>query len=240
MVRFYELDVCRGIAISMMILFHVLWDLLYFQFLSIDLYHGFWKLFQVATATLFLLIVGISAALSAKNLNFSQRLKKFSLRSAKILSLASVITLITYFFMRDNYIFFGILHLIGVSIFLSSFFIRFKYANLIFGIVLITLGNILNQLTFSFKWLVWLGFEYNGLTTVDYYPLILWFGVVLIGIFLGKTFYENDKRIFGWQQIPENRFFIIFSYLGRHSLVIYLIHQPILFGLTYFIHYIIT
>lgn len=233
MARFYELDVSRGIAIVMMIVFHLLWDLDYFQFISIELYHGFWKLFQVATATLFLLIVGISAVMSAKNLNLLQRLKKCSARSAKIVGIAGIITGVTYFFMPDNYIFFGILHLIGISIFLSSFFVRLIYTNLIIGIVLIIIGNLLKQLTFSFKWLVWLGFEYGSLSTVDYYPLLLWFGVILIGIFLGNILYNHDKRLFRWLQIEENRFFTIFSYLGRHSLVIYLIHQPILFGLLY-------
>ncbi len=239
MKRYYEIDVIRGIAIVMMILFHLLWDLNYFEILSVDLYRGFWKLFQVATATLFLLIVGISTVLSLQHaLTFSQKIKKTAIRSLKLLSIALLITVVTYLFMSESYIFFGILHLIAVSIFLSIFFIPFFYLNLFLGVTLIILGNLLKTMTFNFSWLAWLGFQYEGLSTLDYYPVLPWFGVVLIGIFLGKYLYSNsvnslEERKYSWLSLIETRVKNILSYLGTYSLTIYLIHQPILFGVIY-------
>lgn len=66
---------------------------------------------------------------------------------------------------------------------------------------------------------------------VDYFPLLPWFGVVLIGIWLGNTAYSNGARRFrlpNWQ-VPALTFPL--GWLGRHSLTIYLIHQPLLFAL---------
>lgn len=249
MKRCYEVDVFRGIAIVMMIVFHLLWDLDYFEILFIDLYHGFWKLFQVATATLFLLIVGTSVVLSSQHQStFCQKIKKTTKRSLKLLSMALLITLTTYFFMPESYIFFGILHLISVSIFLSIFFMPFFYINLLLGVILIILGYLLKTMTFNFSWLAWLGFQYEGLSTLDYYPLLPWFGVVLIGMFLGKyLYYNHSNRMYSNKVhfheenkhsgliIKETRVYNILSYLGKHSLIVYLVHQPVLFGTIYLI-----
>ena len=67
MARFWELDFLRGIAISMMVLFHFLWDLNYFNLINIQLYEGFWGLFQKATALFFLLLVGALIAINKSN-----------------------------------------------------------------------------------------------------------------------------------------------------------------------------
>jgi len=64
MSRYPEIDLVRGIAILMMILFHTVFDLFFFRILPVEVYSGFWRYFALATASLFLLIVGISLTIS--------------------------------------------------------------------------------------------------------------------------------------------------------------------------------
>lgn len=227
--RILEIDLFRGIAIIMMIIFHFLWDLIFFYNFNINLSKGFWNLFQISTAGLFLLLVGISVVISDsnKNVSFIKYLKK----GLKIFFLGLIITLITIFIFPDNFIVFGILHLIGLSIILSYFFRKFKYLNLFFGFIIIILGYIIKKISINFNLFYFLGFSSNQFNSLDYFPIFPWFGLVLIGIFIGNTFYLNSKSKF---KVPNLSKFILvkpISFLGRHSLIIYLFHQIVLYGL---------
>ncbi|RIK33561.1 MAG: hypothetical protein DCC55_34725, partial [Chloroflexi bacterium] len=65
------------------------------------------------------------------------------------------------------------------------------------------------------------------------FPLIPWFGVVLLGVFLGNTFYGQQGRLVplpDWPAAPPAR---LLQFLGRHSLTIYLIHQPLLVAILF-------
>jgi uncharacterized membrane protein len=68
---------------------------------------------------------------------------------------------------------------------------------------------------------------------VDYYPLLPWFGVALLGIFAGYSLYPQGQPQFGWPDVSKIPFVQSLRFLGRHSLLIYLIHQPILIGLLF-------
>jgi uncharacterized membrane protein len=95
----------------------------------------------------------------------------------------------------------------------------------------IGLGFYVEDLRSSDPWLLWLGIKQVGRSMVDHYPLIPWFGLALLGVFAGQTLYPNGQRRFAlqdWSCSPPVRGL---AFLGRHSLPIYLIHQPILFGL---------
>jgi uncharacterized membrane protein len=73
-----------------------------------------------------------------------------------------------------------------------------------------------------------LGFKPSQFYTVDYFPILPWFGVVLIGIFIGNTLYPFNKRRFKIKDISQLKFVKFFCFLGRKSLIIYFLHQPIL------------
>jgi uncharacterized membrane protein len=75
---------------------------------------------------------------------------------------------------------------------------------------------------------VWLGLKPANFYSFDYFPLLPWFGLLLIGIFLGNIFYPNGKRNFKIF-IPEGKVANIITFLGKNSLLIYFIHQPIIF-----------
>lgn len=234
--RFWEIDFLRGIAIVMMILFHSLFDLNFFNKLSINVGSGFWLVFARITAGIFIFLVGISMVLSyEKSLKQNKaNFKKYLLKGLKIFGYGLLITIITYLFLREGFVVFGILHFIGISIILSYFFLKLKKYNLFLGIFILILGFYLNKFAFNFNWLLWLGFIPNNLYTVDYFPLLPWFGLVLIGLFFGNLLYKEGKRNFNLN-IKENLLTRFFCFLGRNSLLIYLIHQPILVGLVYLI-----
>jgi uncharacterized membrane protein len=228
--RYREIDLVRGIAILMMILFHTVFDLYFFRILPIDIYSGFWRYFAFATASLFLLIVGISLTISrartASLKSGCQLALKFVYRGAGIFLLGLLVTVCTWLFLKEGFIVFGILHLIGISIMISPLFFRFKKSNIVLGLLWILIGFFLATRTGPI-WLLPFGIHPATFWSVDYEPIFPWFGVVLIGMGLGEYLYPEGVRSFTFPSIPE---IIVrpLAFLGRHSLIIYLIHQPII------------
>jgi uncharacterized membrane protein len=230
MSRYPEIDLVRGIAILMMILFHTVFDLFFFRILPVEVYSGFWRYFALATASLFLLIVGISLTISRARAASAKPgiplALKFVYRGAGIFLLGLLVTVCTWIFLGEGFIVFGILHLIGISIMISPLFFRFKKCNLVLGFLVITIGLVFATLTGP-VWLLPFGIHPATFWSVDYEPIFPWFGVVLIGMGLGEYLYPDGIRGFTLPQIPE---MVIrpLAFLGRHSLVIYLVHQPVI------------
>ncbi len=238
--RFWEIDFLRGVAMVMMVIFHSLYFLNYFTGYNFSLTLGFWHIFQTIIATIFLFLVGVSLTINysrAERIYSTKRLfLKYLKRGLIIFSLGLFITLMTRIFLGENFVRFGILHLIGVSIVLAYPFLKkLHFWNLWIGIVFVALGIYLKSITFDFSWLFWLLFiKTHYYHTVDYFPLLPWFGIVLIGLFFGRVFYPNYIRRFTLADISNFPIIKSFCFLGRHSLVIYFLHQPILIGILYF------
>jgi uncharacterized membrane protein len=144
-----------------------------------------------------------------------------------------LITAATWLFIGDGFIVFGILHFIGIAIILEYVFIRRKYLNLFLGIAFIAAGIYLMDFRFDFYDLLWLGFTPANFYTVDYFPLLPWLGIVSFGIFLGNTLYEKYVRQFKLPDLSNHWSVKVFGFLGKHSLLIYLIHQPIIIIILY-------
>ena len=223
--RFWEVDAARGVAIIMMIIFHLIYDLDFFNTIDFTLNKGFWFVFRRSIAISFLLLVGISMNLSyyqKENIFF-----KYLLRGLKIFGFGLCITLVTYIFLSNAYVRFGILHLIGLSIIITYFLLDFYVLNLFLGLFAITIGCIIGNIHVNIPWLFWMGLRDGHYPDIDYFPLFPWIGVIFIGLFLGKFLYRQKKRKFVMiRNCPK--FLDPLSFLGKHSLFIYLIHQPIL------------
>jgi len=232
--RFWEIDALRGAAIIMMVVFHFLFDLNYFSVYPVGVYTGFWWAFARATATVFILLVGISLTLSysrvRESMTSGQISMKYAIRGMSVFGYGLLITLATWVLLPSGVIVFGVLHFIGVGIMLSRPLLNRKWANLGFGIALICIGIWFYSLRFGFPWLLWLGLRPATFYTLDYFPLLPWLGVMLIGIFIGHRLYPGGR-----QRIKERSGPVVnqLSWLGRHSLFIYFIHQPILIALLY-------
>jgi len=227
--RFPGLDLTRGIAIILMILYHITYDLKYFGFIELGFPDWYWIWAPAIIGSLFLLVVGISLSISyaraKKKLSEKELRKKYFLRGAKIFALGLLVTVATWIYPRTGFIQFGILHLIGLSVILAIPFLDRKRDAVIGGIVAILIGLVLREMLFDFSWLLWLGFAPKGFYTLDYYPLFPWFGLVLIGLFIGKKIYPFGKKS---MELKENTVTKALSFLGRNSLIVYLAHQPII------------
>ncbi len=231
--RYPEIDTARGVAISMMILFHLLFDLNFFGLLIVNVYDGFWHFFGIATASLFLLLVGVSLTISRARAATSMDARgirlKFLKRGAFIFACGMLVTLATWLYLHEGYVIFGILQLIGVSVALAPLLLRTgKYA-ILWGAAFIAAGIVIAGIEGPF-WLLWAGVHPSAFASVDYTPLLPWLGVVLLGIAAGTWLYPGGMSKFGFRGL-EGKASGALQFAGRHSLVIYLVHQPVIVGI---------
>lgn len=234
--RFWEIDFLRGIAVVMMVIFHTLFFMRYFEMIQIDLYKGFMFVFHSVIPILFVGLAGISLSIQRDRKKSSIFLKSLK-RGGFVFFLGMLITLITYMGFERGTVIFGILHMIGASIIMGSVFARFRYLNLVIGLVSIIMGHIFLRNVLNFPWLLVFGFPYYGFYTFDYYPLFPWIGVLFIGMFVGKMIYPGGKRRF---ELGKMRSWMTpIKYLGRVSLWVYIIHIPVIFGAIYLMRMII-
>ena len=231
--RFWEIDALRGIAVVAMILYHFSYDLAFFAGLF-DV--GFFRsgLGLGAGRVLggsFVFLAGLSLTLSYGRTTASRPpgeglFRKYLSRGLRIFSYGMAITLVTWIFLPNGTIVFGILHLIGVSIILAYPFLTLKYPNVALGAACIAAGVLLRGLDVQSPWLVWLGTD-PTFFMLDYWPIFPWFGVMLLGVAAGNALY-GDRRKRAAPPIPRPRTVRPLAFLGRHSLTVYLVHQPVL------------
>jgi uncharacterized membrane protein len=228
--RFAEIDATRGIAILMMIVFHTVFDISFFGIAPVNVATGFWRFFAMTTASLFLIVAGISLVVShdrsSRNLAGFSLTKKFLARGLGIFALGLLITFVTWLYLHEGFIIFGILHLIGLSVMLSVLFFRFGKFNIVLGLLVLAGGFFIVNFSGPI-WLLPLGIMPASFSSVDYTPLFPWFGMVLIGMGVGEKLYSGNIRRYAFLQIPDP---IIrpLAFLGRYSLIIYLVHQPVI------------
>jgi uncharacterized membrane protein len=235
--RFREVDLLRGCAIILMVLYHLLFDLNYFAVYDIRVTSGFPLALARTSASLFLLLVGLSLTLSYSRSRLMGHEKGFFphllKRSIWILSQAVGVTLVTYLAIGRGFIVFGVLHLIGLSLLLAYPFLRLQKANFVFGVIFILLGKYLGDISVGFSWLLWLGLAPANFYSVDYFPVLPWFGVILLGMGLGGLLYPGYRRSFSLPDLSHSTIAEVLAYLGQNSLAIYLVHQPVIIALLY-------
>ncbi len=233
--RLWEVDTVRGIAIVLMIAYHFIFDLAFFGAYATNMYASSWQLVARSIGTTFILLMGISLTLTyhrlKPQLGQKQLFRKYLQRGAMLFGLGLVISVVTYFLLGRQFVVFGILHLLGIAAILSFPFLRSRWVSLAGGVAAIGLGAYLRSIDTLSPWLLWLGVPQFGRTMVDYYPIFPWFGIVLLGVFLGYTLYPRGSRRYALPDLSHTAPIRALGYLGKHSLLIYLIHQPILLGI---------
>ncbi len=228
------IDAARGLAVAAMIVYHFSWDMRYFGFIAADVAEDLgWRIFARLIAGSFIFIVGVSLVLAGRNgLNLDRYVKRLAI----LVAAAGAITLATWLVFPDNFIFFGILHHIALASVLGLAFIRaplpivLAASALCFAIPPLFAGP-----AFDHPALVWLGLASYFPRTNDFVPVFPWFGIVLAGIAAARLapalagvfpLAPAIRRSGEWAPAA-------LLWMGRHSLAIYLLHQPILFGLVY-------
>src|SRR3989344_4042287 len=187
MKRFWEIDATRGLAIVFMVLFNYAFALDYLGIYRIADGPLFWWLFPRIVGGAFIFVAGVSMMVSLSRSGRERQIK----RGLKIFVLGMAITAVTLAFTTAP-IYFGVLHLIGLSIMLGVFFANLGRLNLLLGAAMIVAGFYLQAFAFSTPWMLWAGFMPHGFTTLDYFPLLPWFGVFLLGVWAGKKFYRKN------------------------------------------------
>ncbi len=225
-VRIPAIDVARGVAIVAMIAYHTCWDLTYFGLARLNLFaDGFWLVTRDVILAAFLLLVGLGLTLATGEGVCWRRVAK---RTALIGGAAAAITLASLWFAPDAVIFFGALHHIALTSVLGLAFIRLPgWAVLAVAAVCLVAPGFLAAPLFDQDWLRWVGLGTLATRSNDYVPLLPWFGLVLAGLVLGRRL-ESLPGLAGWR--PEAPPMRGLEWAGRHSLLVYLVHQPLLLG----------
>lgn len=224
--RLIAVDVARGIAIAGVVLFHLVWDLEFTGLVSGIARHPAWLLFGHCLAGSFMVLVGVSLVLAHR-----ERVgwRAFARRLAVIVVSAVAITVATLLAFPGAFIYFGILHAIAVATLIGVVFLRVPaVASLAVGVVIVALPFFLHSTAFDSIWLAWAGFSAYPPPSNDYVPIFPWAGLTLIGVAATKWALAHgiDRRLPTYP--PQGPTAIALTWLGRHSLAIYLLHQPLL------------
>lgn len=227
--RIEAIDVARGVALLAMASFHFTWDLEFFGYIEgATTAHGLPRLYARAIASTFLFLVGVSLFLAHGG---GVRRRVFARRLAMVAGAAGLITLGTFLAMRDEFIFFGILHEIALASLLGLAFLRLPaLVTLLAAGFVIAAPHALRSAVFNQPGLWWVGLSTVNPRSNDYVPLFPWFGAVLLGIAMAKIAGHGKvlAAMARWTGPAPAR---PLAFLGRHSLVFYLLHQPVLLGL---------
>ncbi len=226
--RIWLIDMARSVALLGMVSFHLVYDLQMFGLVPPGTAaNGWFYLHARLVAGSFLALAGVGVWLSHGD---GIRWMAFWRRLAVISAAAALVTVATYLALPDFYVFFGILHCIALSSLLGLLFLRLPaLVTIAVGLGVIAASYVLPPLVaLDVAALRFVGLHNYGVNTVDFEPLLPWFGPFLIGLGASKALAPWWPRL---SRIRPTGLWAALAVPGRHSLAIYLIHQPILFGL---------
>lgn len=230
--RIWELDVLRGVSILGMVAVHLIYDLQTFFSLPFLADSQLFAIVKQWGGVLFLLISGICVTLG------SHPVRRGLIVFACGLVCSAVTAGMYALHMADKsiIIYFGVLHCLGVCMLLWPLLKRLPvWALGLVGLGLSVLGLwISGNVLVDFPWLIPLGLVPGDFVSSDFFPLLPNLGFFLVGAFLGKTLYRKKETLLP-RVNPANPVLAFFTLLGKWSLPVYLLHQPVITGLLYLI-----
>ena len=226
--RIWELDAFRGICIIGVVLVHFVYDLVeLYEIVDWD-YPRWFSYIKAYGGTLFIVLSGICVTLGSRSVK----------RGVIVVGGGMLCTAATYLMFRSGFdqsimIYFGVLHCLGCCMLLWPMYKALPWWALLFhGIILTAAGILINEIAAPQPWLVAVGFRLQGFASSDYFPLLPNLGFFLTGAALGRLLYKNKQSLI--PAVTEKTALVRpFCFCGRHSLWIYLIHQPVLAGICY-------
>lgn len=225
--RIWELDAFRGLCILGVVIVHAVYDLVDLYGI-IDWEYPLWfSIIKNWGGILFVVLSGICVTLGSRSVR----------RGVLVFSFGMVITAVTYGMYRLGFagvgiiIYFGVLHCLGICMLLWPVFKKLPWwALLILGIGFTALGFLFQDTVVQTKLLMPLGLCWDGFNSSDYFPLFPNLGYFLLGAAAGRTVYQKKQTLL--PKVDPNRGILKFLLAcGKHSLWIYLLHQPILSGI---------
>lgn len=227
--RVTAVDALRGGALCLMFVYHFAFDLRYYGITRSDFEHDpFWLSFRALIVGAFMALVGVSLVL-AKQAHSTPR--HFWGRIAIIVACALLASAATWVLFPTTFIYFGILHAIAVASVLAWPLASRPRAAFVIGVAIIVAGIAWSHPLFNARPLSWIGFVTAKPATEDYVPVAPWAGVVALGIAVGHWLARNQFRALA--PLADTPRWL--RWLGRHSLFVYMIHQPVLLGVLWLV-----
>ena len=225
--RLHWIDLLRDIFILLMVAYHFVFDLHYFDFVPYDLPSGLWVTLAHVIQFGFFGLVGFSLHLSYRRSDYLPFLKRQARRAGLVFLVAMAITALTYLILPGGTIWFGALHFIAVSILIGALLIRHPLFLILILLPTALLGFWFPTIEVAHNWLLPLGIISIHYGSFDYFPLFPWLAVIFSGMLIARWM-DRLRLLKNPQRFPRIHSLEI---LGRNSLLIYVLHQPILFGL---------
>lgn len=237
--RYGELDLIRGFALLLMMVQHcqIVWN---FVFVGKPTAENWAESVGRIGALLFLLLVGVSGYLSfsfkEKQSSFAKISTKFLKRGTFLMGWGFVISLLTIFAIPYAPIYFGVLSFIGLNVILLPYFIKYQPLSWLFIFTAPVVGYFVS--TYHPETLNWLlfGVYPSYFSSLDYWPLFPWITIVLLGVELARRLYKNGKRQFSVKEIKN---ISVLTWIGSHTLLLYLLHIPVLYVLFTCVKYLV-
>jgi uncharacterized membrane protein len=226
--RIRSIDALRGLCVILMVAHHFLFDLVAFLDAPPWLfYNPLFAVLEPLFAGCFILLAGVSSHFSRSNIK----------RGLRVLTAAVAVTAVSLLIHMP--ILFGILHFLGLAMVFygltHSLWEKLPRQILPWLYVLLLIASValLQRVQVESRYLWIFGFTYEGFASADYFPLLPWIFVFLFGAWLGRPLKERRLPAALYTLDPP-----FFPAVGRQAFIIYLLHQPILYGVTTLIGYL--
>lgn len=222
--RYPVIDCIRGCAILAMMAYHFGFDLNMQGYITQDLNHSMvWQITRSLILSTFLFVAGFSMPLAAQ-----KSLKQSLARLARIALCALLVSLVSLFMFPNSWIFFGVLHFVVAASLICWLVMPYKKLLMVLAVALLIIGIFYQSQEFDRPSLQWLGMMTHKPITEDYVPMLPWLGVMMTGNIIGQWALTRVQR---WPLTSTPKFALFpLQLLGRHSLAVYMLHQPILLG----------
>lgn len=230
--RLQKVDIFRGLALVGMVIYHFSWDLSYFSYIPPELpASGVLRILARLVAFCFLFTAGFSLYLAhAKKLRWHAYFHRLLI----IILAACLVSLVSYFAMPQGFIYFGILHEIALTSIIALLFLHTPiFLNLIAIVTVFLAPYAFTSDIFNAPYLLWIGLSTFPRPSFDYVPVFPWFSAGLIGLTTARVVDLFHGMSALKQGIRPHFLDTILQLMGRHSLIFYLVHQPVLLTILY-------
>lgn len=234
--RYHLLDVIRGITIISMVCYHAAWDVVYIVGHDWPFYHTHGAfVWQQSICWTFIMLSGFCMTLSVHKWR----------RGLLVYACGLLVSAVTLVFLPEDRVVFGVLTFIGTAMLITALFydelakippfvgiilnawLFYLFRNVNSGYLQLIPGRTVKLPSSWYHGYVftYLGFMDPTFYSTDYFSVLPWLFLFWVGLFLGFSAQRHGwihARVMHWNIPP-------LSFLGRHSLLIYLLHQPVLY-----------